>query len=69
MVHPHHGFMEPMQIRVLSVRVMEGEVFARVRADSPPHARLHIELRFPVRDSDNPWKIAYDEALRYLDPA
>lgn len=61
--------MEPMTITVLSARRVEEEIQARVLAESRPHARLHIELRFPAQDGVSPWEQAYDEAPRYLAPA
>lgn len=42
-----------------------GESF--LGTDSPPRARLHIELRFPAQERQSPWEAAYDEALRYVD--
>lgn len=61
--------MENMRVTVVSARILNDEVHAWVRADSPPLARLHIELRLPAQEGRNPWETAYDEALRYLDPA
>lgn len=61
--------MEAMTVSVISVRRANGEIRAWVRADSPVGARLHIELRFPAQEGENPWEAAYDEALRYLDPS
>lgn len=52
--------MESMTITVLSIRRVNDEIHARVRADSPPHARLHIELWFPAREGESPWVTAYD---------
>ena len=40
---------EEMKITVIAVRQINGEIYARVRADSPPRARLHIELCFPAQ--------------------
>lgn len=58
-----------MKIRVLSVRVVNGEVLARVHAENPPRFKLRVELRFPAPKERSPWVAAYDEALKYLDVA
>lgn len=58
-----------MTITVLCARESNSEIRGSVRADCPPHARLHIELRFPAQEGRNPWEAAYDEALRGLDIA
>lgn len=62
------GLSERMQITVISVRIIDGEVRARVVADDP-RARIRIELTLPAKHGENPWDPAYDEALRFLDVA
>jgi hypothetical protein len=64
----HPLAMERMEIRVISVRLVDGEVQARVIANNP-RTRIRIELTFPARQGANPWEAAYDEALRFLDVA
>jgi hypothetical protein len=58
-----------MKISVLAVRVGDGELFARIRAGSEPRAKIHIFIRVPMPNEGSPSKVAYDQALRHLDPA
>ena len=60
--------MEPMQITVVSTRVVAGQVRAVVQADSPPSARINLELTFPLTILTDIWAAARDEALKYPDP-
>lgn len=60
--------MEPMQITVLSARVVNGHVRAVVRADSSPEAVNHLRLAFPISGPTDMWAAACDEALKCLDP-
>ncbi|MEX0708135.1 MAG: hypothetical protein WD078_09250 [Woeseia sp.] len=56
-----------MTILVLSARVIDGHVQALVRADSSPHAIIHLWLEFPFTGPTDIWAAARDEALKYLD--
>lgn len=58
-----------MEIAVVSARVVDNNVRAVVRADSPPHAVIHVWLEFPIIGPTDIWAAARDEALRYLDLA
>jgi hypothetical protein len=58
-----------MTLSVVAARIVEGQVHAVVRADSPPNAVIHLRLTFPVTGPTDIWAAARDEALKYLDPA
>lgn len=61
--------MEVMEIRVLSVQPLGDQYRAVVRADSPPNAKIHLVLTFPITAQKDIWAAARDGALRYLDVA
>ena len=61
--------METMKLNVISVQRMDNNyIRALVRADSPPTARIHLQLWFSRPEGSDLWDAARDEALRYLDP-
>jgi hypothetical protein len=55
---------------VLSLQERDGMVVARARADAE-NAVIRLEVRFahPLLRKSALWERAYDEVLRYLDPA
>lgn len=59
--------MEHMNITVMSVCVVDGEVKARVVAENSL-ARIPFELTFPAQHGEDPWEVAFDKAVLYLDP-
>ena len=57
----------PLEITVVSARVVGTEVKATVRADHLPGAQIVLQLRFPITAAIDIWSAARDEALCYLD--
>lgn len=58
--------MEPMTVRILSIKRRGERFVARARARAED-AQIWLEVEFSAREQENLWERARDETLRYLD--
>ena len=60
--------MQPMRITISIAQLVGSQLIARVQAVSSS-AVIHLDIRTQAEPDADPQELAYDIALRHLDPA